>query len=231
MIKDLYLHLVSSDPESKKLLSLINKYAQPDSRILDVGCGYGRNLEVLRRAGYQRVTGIEINLDIVEANKKRGLACISVDELNFEVDKFDLILMSHVIEHFSPPDLKAFIDGYLECLLPDGYLIVATPLMSSYFYDDFDHVKPYHPMGILQVFGTNKSQIQYYSKNKLILEDLWFRKSHYHLSYFKGNYIKGPQTRMIQIATFLSAFLFFVSGGIIGKKDGWIGVFQKVDAK
>jgi SAM-dependent methyltransferase len=231
MIKALYLQLVNADPESRKLRELIGRYVKADALILDVGCGYGRNLEQLERGGFSNVTGIDINPQIVMANKERGLNCIGITDLNAGVGKFDLILMSHVIEHFSPLDLKSFIDNYLEFLLPNGYLVIATPLMSDYFYDDFDHVKPYQPAGILQVFGKGNAQIQYYGKNKLALRDLWFRKGRYRLSFFKANYIKTRWTRIVQIVTFASAFLFFISRGFIGKKDAWVGVFQKIDVE
>lgn len=231
MLKALYLQLVNADPESQKLRELIGRYVKTDARILDVGCGYGRNLEKLIRGGFSNVIGIDINPQIVAANKQRGFNCINIADLNAESGKFDLILMSHVIEHFPPLDLKNFIDGYLEFLLPNGYLVIATPLMSNYFYDDFDHVKPYQPAGILQVFGKGEAQIQYYGENKLELRDLWFRKGHYRLSFLKANYIKTRWTRIAQMATFVSAFLFFLSCGVVGKKDAWVGVFQKIKVK
>ena len=55
--------------------------------------------------------------------------------------------MSHVIEHFAPSDLLVFMDGYIDLLRPGGHLIIATPLMSPYFYDDFDHIKPLSTSG------------------------------------------------------------------------------------
>jgi len=231
MLKKLYLSVVNSDGESEKLLKLMKKYAQRGSRILDVGCGYGRNLDLLLNAGYGNATGVEINAEIVERNKSCGRACVTVDEFNRTADKFDIILMSHVVEHFAPADLKNFIDGYLDRLVPRGYLVVATPLMSDYFYDDFDHIKPYHPSGILMVFGGGGAQVQYYSRNKLKLVDLWFRKSHYHMSFFRSNYVMTPATRLIQFATFISAFAFLLSNRLLGKKDGWVGMFQKVGSQ
>jgi SAM-dependent methyltransferase len=228
MIKALYLKLLHADPESKKLLQLIGQHVKADARILDVGCGYGRNLEQLQLGGFSNITGIDINPEIVASNKRRGFNCIGLNDLDVAVGKFDLILMSHVIEHFSPLDLKNFIDGYLDFLTPKGYLVIATPLMSDYFYDDFDHVKPYHPAGILQVFGKGSAQIQYYGKNKLALRDIWFRKGYYRLSFCKANYMKTRWTRAIQAFTFASVCLFFISNGFVGKKDAWVGVFQKV---
>ena len=39
-----------------------------------------------------------------------------------------------------------------------GQLIVATPLMSDSFYEDFDHIKPYSASSILSVFGGSNTQ-------------------------------------------------------------------------
>jgi len=61
--------------------------------------------------------------------------------------------MSHIIEHFAPHDLLPFIDSYLHRLQPGGRLIICTPLLTKNFYNDFDHVKPYQPVGIGMVFG------------------------------------------------------------------------------
>jgi len=231
MIKSLYLQVVNYDRESRKLLEMIGRQVKQDARILDIGCGYGRNMDRLSEGGFQNVTGIDINPEIVEANKARGLKCIGVGDLNDGIGKFDLMLMSHVVEHFSPFDLKNFIDGYLEFLVPNGFLVIATPLMSEYFYDDFDHVKPYQPSGIMQVFGTNKAQIQYYAKNKLVLRDIWFRTGYHRFGFFRANYVKSAYRKLLQAAVFCSAFLFFISAGLIGKKDGWVGVFQKVSVE
>ena len=43
---------------------------------------------------------------------------------------------------FPPGELLEFLDRWLDQLEDGGELVVATPLMSVHFYDDFDHVKP-----------------------------------------------------------------------------------------
>ena len=227
MLKKLFLAIINSDGQSAKLLQMINKCAHPESRILDVGCGYGRNLDLLLTAGYANTIGVEINAEIVKNNKERDIPCLTVDEFNQFGGEYDIILMSHVIEHFAPTELKMFMDEYLDHLVPGGYLVIATPLLSDGFYDDFDHVKPYQPMGIQLVFGENKAQVQYYSRNKLILKDLWFRKSPYCISFSRSNYFKTSATYLLHLVNFISAIAFFISIKIIGKKDGWIGIFQK----
>jgi SAM-dependent methyltransferase len=46
---------------SETLVSVLDQFAAPDPAVLEVGCSSGRHLERLRRAGYEDVTGIDIN--------------------------------------------------------------------------------------------------------------------------------------------------------------------------
>jgi len=229
MIKGVYHYLLQYDPEADRLVGFVHSLLENhNGSVLDVGCGYGRYLKLLQDTGYD-VLGVEENEDIVSDNHKHGLNCMSVKEFSQTDAKFDLILMSHIIEHFSPEGLKDFMDDYLDRLKVGGHLIIATPLMSQYFYDDFDHVKPYQPIGIMMVFGSDDAQVQYYSRNKLELKDIWFRKSFYRFSHVRLRYKGGgAAVRLYQVFHLLSASLLYLSRGRIGKTDGWIGVFEKV---
>lgn len=94
------------------------------------------------------VTGVEINQEVVDFNRSKSLNCINPVELKTGAENnFDVVLMSYVIEHFYPDALIKFMDEHLDLLKKNGRFIIATPLFSDYFYDNFDHVKPYHPLG------------------------------------------------------------------------------------
>jgi len=228
LLKQLHRRALDQDGESDKLLSLMQAAgAAAGARILDVGCGFGRNMRSLVAAGLI-VTGVEVNPDIVAANRSDGLDCLSVDEFERTTGKYDVILMAHVIEHFAPADLLVFMDGYLDRLRPGGRLVIATPLMSNYFYDDFDHVKPYQPAGILMVFGSN-AQVQYYSRNKLALRDLIYRRSPLRISHARSRFIRSPWRFALMASDVVSGAAFLASRRLIGKTDGWIGVFEKLD--
>lgn len=229
MLKGVYHYLLQYDPEADRLMGFVHSLLENhEGSVLDVGCGYGRYLKILQNSGYDAL-GVEENKTIVEANCKQGLKCLSVKEFQQADTQFDLIIMSHIIEHFPPESLKDFIDGYLDRLKAGGHLIIATPLMSSYFYDDFDHVKPYQPIGIMMVFGSDNAQVQYYARNKLVLKDIWFRKSFFRFSHVRSKYKGGGiAVRFYQLFHLLSASLLYLSRGRIGKTDGWIGVFKKV---
>ncbi len=226
MLKKLYQNIISPDKEKSKLLALIDKFATSSAKILDVGCGYGRYLIPLMEKGYD-IVGIDKNPQIVEENNKRGLNCISLEAFQENNAAFDVIICAHIIEHFTPSDLFTFLDFYLSKLKKGGYLVIATPLYSNYFYDDFDHVKPYHPEGLQMVFGKKDSQVQYYSEQQMMLRDIWFRKSPFISSFHRAKYFKTPMTRLLQAKDLLMSILYRISFGIIGRKDGWIGVFQK----
>ena len=196
-------------------------------RLLDVGCGYGRNLDTVKHLCGTCI-GVDINPEIVRANKERGFKCFAPEELPRDDLKFDIILMSHVIEHFAPSDLLVFMDGYIDLLRPGGHLIIATPLMSPYFYDDFDHIKPYQPEAIHMIFGKKGAQVQYQSRHELVLSDIWYRRSYCRISYRRSRHIKTALSRAAVMLEFVSAFISFIFMGRLGRTDGWMGTFRKV---
>ncbi len=226
LLRSLHARVQSLDGETEQVLRFV---AASGKRVLDVGCGHGRFLERLHAAGFD-VTGIDINPDIVSANRKRGLRCLGADEFGATVDKYDVILMSHFIEHFPPETLLVVMDGYLDRLKKGGRLVIATPLMSDYFFDDFDHVKPYQPAGIRLVFEDDTAQIQYRSRNRLALRDLWYRRAPLKISHARGRYLTGVQSRLLLLLDLLAATLFVLSFRRIGKVDGWVGVYEKTRA-
>lgn len=227
MISKLYQKLISFDREEKKLLSYLTQYAGA-GRVLDVGCGYGRVLKYLQAHGIE-AWGVDINPELVDACRKEGLNSVTVAEFSRDAhhqQKWDAIVMFHVIEHMGPERCVEFIDNYLDLLNPGGVLIIATPILTSYFYEDFDHVKPYLPRGIQMVFGVGEAQVQFRSRNKLELLELWYKR--YFLRPTNQRMVYLQCFKIMLLVTGLSALAFKFSLGLIGKKDGWVGVFRKV---
>lgn len=228
MLKRLYLLATTFHDESTKVIEFIERTTKHGSRVLDVGCGLGRYLRLLSSRGYD-VTGIDANPIIVKANNESGFHCVSPDSFDETEGKYDVILLSHVIEHFPPDQLLLFVERYLDRLELGGAVVIATPLASNNFYDDFDHVKPYHPLGLTMVFGEDASQVQYYARNKLRLVDLWYRRSYWRINHVRARMFRSPHARLLQVADVLAALLFRVSGGLLGRTDGWVGLFKKTD--
>lgn len=111
-------------------------------RVLDVGCGDGRHLAQDTQAGW-RATGVDFSPAAVERARPRGLdvrlGTIHRDDL--APASFDLIWLSHVIEHV--PDPVGLLRRGRDLLAADGRIHVATPnlagvsarLFGTYWWD------------------------------------------------------------------------------------------------
>lgn len=227
LLDSLHAQIQRLDGETQQVMRFVlAACAEAGQRVLDVACGHGRFLTLLNGAGLE-ATGVDINPKSVAKLRDAGLDCLSVDELNGSAKKYDVLLMAHIIEHFSPDALLPFLDGYLDRLKEGGRLVIATPLMTDYFYDDFDHIRPYQPVGIQMVFGEGMPQVQYYSRNKLVLRDIWFRRSPKRLSHARGRYFPGSGRSLVLGLELLAGVAFLLSARLVGTTDGWVGVFEK----
>ena len=163
----------------------------------------------------------------VRFNRKRGITCLTPEELLREEasGSYSLLVMSHIIEHFEYSDLRKLIESYLDCLAENGHLLIATPLLHWSFYNDFDHVKPYYPIGLQMVFGEGTSQVQFQSDRMLRLEDIDFFKDQLRLQFYRGLFLPDAASFPIHLNRVLK-LLFVLSGGSIGRKVGWIGLYR-----
>jgi len=107
-------------------------------RILDVGCGNGRFLEILRDAGSPewRLEGIEIDAAAAEACRAKGFrAQVGRVEDFRDAEGFDAIVMLQLIEHVDDP--VAICRRVFELLRPGGHFIVETPNLAGLDYHAF----------------------------------------------------------------------------------------------
>ena len=102
-----------------------------EGKVLDVGCGAGGNLKTLQDQGWDPY-GVEVSevaaahaRELVTANIHTG----TLESAPFAAKSFDLVLMSHSLEHLpSPVDALQRIHRLLK---DDGLLIVSVPNLNS----------------------------------------------------------------------------------------------------
>ena len=100
----------------------------PDGRVrvLDAGCGSGRNMVELQGLG--DVTGVELSSTSVRLARARGVGEVlegSVLEMPFVADSFDLAVCLDVIEHLQ--DDLAALRELRRVVAPGGFLLVTVP--------------------------------------------------------------------------------------------------------
>jgi len=216
--------------EEEKIRKILKPIGR-DLNILDVGCGFGRKYQLLESLGFTRTLGVDINPDMVRVNVDEGRNVVTPEEFHrsYHDSKFDLVLMSHVIEHFQWNELLPFLETYLNHLEDNGYLLVISPVLHSLFFNDFDHVKPYLPGSIRSLFGAME-QVQVKPRHRLELMDLRFRRAPLSLAFCRSLYVDSVNKVPICFNLALTV-LFRISFKAIGKTTGWIGLFRKLETQ
>jgi SAM-dependent methyltransferase len=96
------------------------------ARVLDVGCGTGRNLQEFAPLG--EITGIEPSASAVEFCHARGLKNAqqaTVEHLPFEDETFDVAFAFDVLEHLD--DDVAGLAEIKRVVKPDGWFVATVP--------------------------------------------------------------------------------------------------------
>lgn len=104
--------------------------------LLDVGCGNGRFLMLAQEIGWN-AEGIDLDSKAVETARQRGLAVCQggIEILSEEQEKYDVITLSHVIEHV--PDPLNLLRSIYRLLKPGGSLWLETPNLASLGHQRF----------------------------------------------------------------------------------------------
>ena len=117
----------------KSVQNIIKDYIIIDSQILDLGCGMGDFSKFLINSGYKNITGMGPNERDVKLVKEKGVNCIVADSFTKDPsleNKFDMIIISHVIEHFFDADVA--FENIKTWLKPEGMIYIEVPDAARY---------------------------------------------------------------------------------------------------
>ncbi len=110
-------------------------------RVLDIGCGNGRFLEILRDFGPPEWTleGIETDAEAAAACAEKGFETHvgRVEEFHPGDDRFDAVIMLQLIEHVDDP--VAISRRVFGLLRPGGCFVIETPNLAGLDYRAFRH--------------------------------------------------------------------------------------------
>ena len=131
--------------------------AKPDgegTRVLDIGCGRGEWLTLLKSVGVS-ATGVDSHPAFVQAGRARDLDMVLGDGVEhlatLPAHSLDLVTAFHVIEHLDVETLLALIEAAHDALRVGGCLLLETPnphnlqMAACDFYNDPTHRRPLPP--------------------------------------------------------------------------------------
>ena len=138
--------------------------ADEDKTVLDIGCGRGEWLELLRDVGI-KATGVELNSLLIQSCRDRGLNVVEQDLFAYLATQgnggLDVLSAFHVVEHLPVEQLVTLLSEAMRVLRPGGVLILETPnprnvlVGSCNFYFDPTHRNPL-PSEVLQLIVETK---------------------------------------------------------------------------
>lgn len=129
---------------------LINNYKFAGKKILEIGASYGAGLYRLKDEDCKKLVGYDYDKEFLKKGREYtglDLRYGGVDEALIHKDKYDLVILRHVFEHFLKPGRE--LGSLSELLEEDGMLFIEVPGVFNvrFWYDDlleyFDFFHPY----------------------------------------------------------------------------------------
>jgi SAM-dependent methyltransferase len=146
-VLEMHERLEAGAPYFKRLMKYFPE--NKDTRVLDLGCGYGVWLYWLKKAGYHCLEGVDRSPEQVEAAHSLGLDFVGQGDIrdhlaSREPQSCDVVLAFDVLEHFRKEEAVQFADEVFRVLTPSGLLILHLPngegfLSGCIAYGDFTH--------------------------------------------------------------------------------------------
>ena len=122
--------------------------------VLDIGCGRGEFLDLLKEHNIP-ARGLDINHEMVEVCRARGLDAVEGDALSYveSLDDNSLggVFAAQVIEHLQPDYLLRLLGTLFHKLKPGSTIVLETINPACWFaffqsyIRDITHVRPLHP--------------------------------------------------------------------------------------
>ena len=149
-----YYAYMEYDPENAK--AGLSHYVPlfPAGPVVELACGRGEFLELLRDAGVE-AEGIDLDEGMVQAATAAGLTVQLADAMTGLRSRPDGsargVFSAHFVEHLDPDALEEVVTESARVLAPGGVFVAATPnaaclsVMGHDFWRDPTHVRFYDP--------------------------------------------------------------------------------------
>ena len=168
------------------------------TRVLDLGCGRGEFLELLRGAGVE-ARGLDLSAESVARCRAKGLDAEVADLFAYLASQPEASLgglfCAQVVEHLPPERLPELIRLAARCLEPGGVIAIETPnpqclaIFATHFYLDPTHTRPVpHALVVfyLEEFGVGNIEVKKHSPAVDSMPSLSTLPAEFRAAFFDG---------------------------------------------
>ena len=146
-------------PQTRAFSQFFKHFDKRYARILDVGCGQGRDALPIARLGHQ-VVGVDISVagikDLTTEANREGLSVTGVvaDIVSYRPDgEFDVVVVDRTLHMLPPTSRVAVLERLAGCVARDGYLLIADERSNLAAFEAVLEASPFTWMLVLKRNG------------------------------------------------------------------------------
>lgn len=191
--------------------------------VLDLGCGRGEWLTLLKQNGYMGV-GVDLNNESLKCCEFNGVKAIHMDVINYlktlPSESVKLLTSFQLVEHLKSYQLLEMFQEIGRVMRKDGLVIIETPnpvnvnVGAAAFYLDPTHVRPVHPQFLeflAEKNGLFHTEIAYWEQETI---NDWWNK----IWQSDTTNVKDSNMYRAMETTFMQSFWCPSDYALIGKK-------------
>ena len=150
---------------------------EPGSKLLDIGTGPAKMLEILSKEKSVFCTGVDSNKEMLEeARKKLGRTNINLlhikagKPLPFRENVFDYVTICNVLFHLDDAGINQILSESFRVMKPEGKVIVLTPTGNNNLFRLTRKYFSFQNMSIYLWYNATRKQARRWNKRNYLKE-------------------------------------------------------------
>ncbi|MFT5699815.1 MAG: SAM-dependent methyltransferase [Desulforhopalus sp.] len=174
--KEYFASTVGINPKS--FLAPFTKFLKPEAKVLDIGCGSGRDLLWLSEHGFLP-TGFERSPGLTSLAKQHSHCPVIEGDFcshDFSCLSFDALVLIGALVHVARTKLSPVLKSICQSLVPSGFMLLTLKEgVGSKTFDDGRNFTLWSTTELESIFIENNLEVVDFSRSisKLRADDVW----------------------------------------------------------